>query len=340
MRLRFLNSVSPAALFLRAPEGGDGGAGAGAGAGGASGAGAGDAAGAGAAGAGANGANGAGDGGANGAGAAGAGAGGDWTTALSPELRTLATTKGWKGPADALASYANLEKVVGLDKVPLPAKNEKGERDWSKFDWTGIGRPETPEAYQFNDGEAKVDAGMDKWFRAKAHGYGLNPWQAQGLRAEWNEFAAELGQAQHAAAVAEAEAAEGALKTELGQAFDAKMDLANRLIAQEGGPELVAELKKSGLGRNANLIKFVMKLAGQYAEDGLLDGERPAGGALTPAEATAAIAALEGDEGTRKILMDKSHPEYAALVAKRSRLYALAYGTAPDGAAGVTVAGA
>ena len=40
-----------------------------------------------------------------------------WYSGLPEETRGMVEIKGWKGPEDAIQSYANLEKMLGADKA-------------------------------------------------------------------------------------------------------------------------------------------------------------------------------------------------------------------------------
>jgi len=46
----------------------------------------------------------------------------DWVTTLEPGHKDLVTTKGWKSPGDIVKGYTELEKLVGLEKIPMPAR--------------------------------------------------------------------------------------------------------------------------------------------------------------------------------------------------------------------------
>lgn len=260
--------------------------------------------------------------------------GGDWTAGLPPDLKPLVETKGWKTPADALSSYMNLEKTVGAEKLPLPPKDAQGNRDWSKWDgWNALGRPESPDKYDLGDVKmpegAPIDEQAKAGFFAHAHKIGLTNAQAKEIFGWYGGFLEQAMTGNSQQAAEETAQAEAALKKEWGKAFEAKIDGANRVVRQFGGKDLVAELEKTGMGRNPMLVKALAAIADAIGEDGELGGSKP-GAAMSPAEAKSEISRMETDEGTLKILMNKQHPEYDALVAKRNRLYALAY---PDEAA-------
>lgn len=260
--------------------------------------------------------------------------GGDWASSLPPDLQPLVAAKGWKTPADALTGYANLEKVVGAEKLPLPPKDATGNRDWSKWDgWNALGRPESPDKYDIADVQipegVQLDDKAKQGFLAEAHKHGLTNAQAKALLGWYGGYTAEAMKGVNDFATTQAAEAEAALKKEWGTAYDAKMDMANRAVKQFGGESLVKALEETGLGRHPEMVKAFAKVGEAIAEDGDLPGSKSSV-ALTPADALAQINAMHGDENMMKILRDKNHPEYAAIVAKRDRLYAAAY---PDEAA-------
>lgn len=260
---------------------------------------------------------------------------GDWTSSLPPDLQPLVQTKGWKTPGDAISSYANLEKTVGLEKLPLPPKDASGNRDWSKWDgWNTLGRPESADKYDVADVQlpegVQIDDAAKKGFFDHAHKIGLTNAQAKEIFGWYGNFAGESVGGMERLASEQAAAAEAGLKKEWGQAYDANLDLANRVVKQFGGEDLAKELEQTGFGRNANLVKALAKIGKAMAEDGELPDAKNHGAALSPGDAQAQINAMHGDQNIMKILTNKSHPEYAQMVAKRDRLYAAAY---PDQAA-------
>jgi len=253
----------------------------------------------------------------------------DWTASLPPDLKPLVETKGWKQPSDALTSYMNLEKALGAEKLPLPPKGSDGARDWSKWDgWNALGRPDSPDKYQidvkFPDG-VPINQDAVKGFLAKAHATGMTQAQAQEALGFYSGFLQTAYQQAEQQAQEEVKTAEATLRKEMGQAYDANLALANRVVSKFGGDELVKALESTGLGRNPALVKAFAAIGQAIAEDGELPGGKPSGAALTPADAQAQINAMHGDPNVMKILMDKQHPEYSQTVAKRDRLYQAAF---------------
>jgi hypothetical protein len=60
----------------------------------------------------------------------------EWYSGLPEETRGLAEVKGWKSPADAIQSYANLEKMLGADKAGrglVMPKEDADSTEWGQF---------------------------------------------------------------------------------------------------------------------------------------------------------------------------------------------------------------
>ncbi len=243
---------------------------------------------------------GAGDGG----GAAGA-APQDWTATLPEDARGFVQTKGWKGPADVLGSYQNLEKLLGADKAGraiVPPKDDAGPEEWSAF-YQKLGRPENADGYKLpvpdgsNPEFAKVAAG-------KFHELGLTAKQAEGLASWWNEYGGGQVQQQQAHFEQQAAIDEQDLRKEWGQNFEANAELARRARREAGLNEQEGQAIERALGlkKAAQVFAFLGK---QFAEAPMKGGEGAPSSSFggTPEAAKARITALKQDaEWTAKYL--------------------------------------
>lgn len=108
---------------------------------------------------------------------------------------------------------------------------------------------------------------------------------------------------------------ENQLRDMYGREFDVRKKAANALVQKYGGEELVAFLKKSGIGNCREIISFLMKLADISAEDRGLVGEK--------------ASALSGEEKIKAEIarlmavpayMQARHPEHEATVQQVYRL--------------------
>lgn len=258
-------------------------------------------------------------------------AGFDWKGALgdkAPAYEPMLTAKGWKSPAEALEGYANLEKLVGTDKIALPGKDAKPE-EWEAV-FNKLGRPEKPDGYQFQkpEGFEGYDDAFAGTFRGAAHAAGLSAKQAAALH-DWWVGAAKGGATQQAEAEA-ARVAEVAktMDTEWGAAKAEKRELAKRAAKALGATDDGLEAIEKGLGNFA-----AMKLLAAYGEtlkEAPLDGK--GSGVGTPAEAQAEMARLRGDPEFNKAWTDRSHAGHAEAVRRMTALGAQANPTATTAA--------
>lgn len=267
------------------------------------------------------------------AGAGGAAAPPDWIAGLDDAGRQLATTKGWKTPADALASYSQLEKTLGAEKLALPAKRADGARDLAAWDgWTALGRPERPDDYRFPAPEgaepAPLDQALQQALRPALHQAGLAQWQLDKLAEAYTGFTAELEATAEQAAASDRRA----LEQEWGQAFDANLALANRAYRLAFGEDLdaVRQLQLAGgkyLLDDARVARAFARLGAAMAEDGELgDGAPAPGQPTTPSAALAEIERIRGEawENPKHAYNDASHPEHGALHERMLALYRIA----------------
>lgn len=246
----------------------------------------------------------------------------DWTSTLDDAGRQLVQAKGWKTPVDAIASYANLEQLVGVEKLPLPPKGADGNRDFANWDgWSQLGVPETPDAYSFKLPEGRAATPADEAFhqalRPGLHAAKLAPWQVDILNETWNSYKASFD------AVADKAAAEAkaTLQREWGpDRYPAEMDLANRAVRQVFGADLAGATQvRLADGRylldDVGMAKAFAKLGELLGEDQTIEGG--AGGsstgmAMTPAAADAEIKRIRGEAygNPKHAVNDKNHPEY------------------------------
>ena len=99
-----------------------------------------------------------------------------WYSDSPPELKGLVEKKGWKNSADALKSYAELERAFSGDKIVLP-KDAGDEAAWGNL-YDKLGRPKTAADYKFPEG---VDAEQVRALAPELHKIGVTQAQAEAL---------------------------------------------------------------------------------------------------------------------------------------------------------------
>ena len=263
----------------------------------------------------------AGDGGAGGNGAAAPVEG--WAGTLPEGVRGIVTTKGWKGPEDAITSYANLEKLLGADKagrgVVIP-KDDAPAEELAAF-YSRLGRPENADAYKI-----PVPEGDDGAFLKTAAGWfhesGLSQKQAEGLAGKWNAHVASIQQAEEARIQQETAIGLQNLKRDWGQEYDAQLELGRRAVREAGiGEDDAAAIERAiGVEKAA---KYFAKLGAHFREAPMRGAEGQGNfGPMTPEAAKARITALMQDQDWGKRFAASGADE----MAEWRRLHAIAYG--------------
>lgn len=243
----------------------------------------------------------------------------DWQQALGPaygQHERLLQAKGWKGPADVLASYSGLESMIGTERIALPGK-DAGPEAWEGL-WKRLGRPDKPEGYTLQrpqDLSLYSDDFAQK-FRAAAHQAGLNARQAAALHDWW---VGEAGAGQQAESEQQQLAA-GELKRKLeiawGSQGEAKLESARR-AARHFGLEEAQLSRLENLTGDFRLLDALSAIGGLLGED-RLHGKQAA--ALTQESAKSEIRRLEGDAEFRRAYIDRGHPGHAEAVRRMTEL--------------------
>lgn len=309
----FMRTMLDRRLF--APEGG---AGAGNGAGAAAGAGGDAGAAAGAAGAG-----------------AGAGIGGgsanvtadqgsfDWTkSGLDADHLGYAQNKGWKGPADTVMSYRNLEKLVGApaDQV-LKLPTDDTPESWAPI-YNKLGRPETADGYKL-----PVPDGADPAFSKQAseafHKAGVSQKQAEALTTWWNEQAAGAIKTQSDDTAKRDTEQLTKLNVKWGANMQANSAIVDRAATAFGMTTAHIDGLKAAMGPG-EAMEFLHNIGSRLGtEDSFIagDGKPLNTGGLSPQQAMAKITELRADAG----FVSKYSKGDVASKQEMDRLHKIAY---------------
>ncbi len=220
--------------------------------------------------------------------------------ATTGQLGELVKAKGWKGPADALLSYQNLEKVFGADKAGrtiLAPKSDDDADGWSAV-YNRLGRPESADKY-----ELPVPDGDDGSFAQAAapvlHELGLTTKQAKGLAEWWNQASSSRIEAADEAFSKQSEAEYAALKGEWGAAAAQNEELAKRAVLKFGKEAGLDEASFDSLERaigTAKVMKLFHAIGAKFGEADFVGSDTPSSGALTPAQAKNKVASLFADQ--------------------------------------------
>ena len=172
-------------------------------------------------------------------------------------------------------SYLHAQKMVGLDKIPVPNKYATDE-DWKEV-YKRLGAPETPDQYKYKFAkDQKVDEASLKAFNEVAQKNGLMPKQAENIVKFYNELSQQAVSQEAGKVDAARLESETVLKTEYGSEYNKRLDQAKRLASQTLGEDFLNKtVLKDGsrLGDNVSLIKAFSTLADKLSEDEIVKGE-------------------------------------------------------------------
>ncbi len=171
-------------------------------------------------------------------------------------------------------SYLHAQKLVGMDKIPVPNKYAT-EEDWQTV-FKKLGAPESPDEYKYSFKEGEVEPESLKAFNQAAHKLGLLPKQAEGLIKFYNELTQNSLQQEEVQASSIRQEAELTLKKEFGPEFNKRLDQAKRLAHSTLGQDFLNNtILKDGsrLGDNVFLVKAFSQLADKLSEDEIVKGE-------------------------------------------------------------------
>ena len=172
-------------------------------------------------------------------------------------------------------SYLHAQKMVGLDKIPVPNKYATDE-DWQEV-YKRLGAPEKPDQYKYKFAkDQKVDEASLKAFNEVAQKNGLMPKQAENIVKFYNELSQQAVSQEASKVDAARLESETVLKTEYGSEYNKRLDQAKRLASQTLGEDFLNKtVLKDGsrLGDNVSLIKAFSALADKLSEDEIVKGE-------------------------------------------------------------------
>jgi len=255
----------------------------------------------------------------------------DWRAGLDPSIKDHPCLKDFKDPMDVAKSYVNVQKLIGVDKLPMPPNDAKPEvRDqFLNIVFDRLGRPKEAKEYKLT--EVKLPDGVKlntapealDALKTQAHKLGLLPHQLDGLYSWYmNDMANKL--VEHDKGITKAkEDAEAALRQEYGQAYDSKVSKAQALLNKFAGDDYKALLDK-GLGNDPAVVRFMSKMAEAISEDTFQKGGSES--TMTPDEAKREIPKVMSQLQS----MQQSNPEYKELLKRKRDLFTMAY---PEGQA-------
>ena len=175
------------------------------------------------------------------------------------EIKSLLEAKKWNSLDDALKSYKDLEKFVGVGKHLVIPDSDDPEK-WNDV-WNTLGRPETPDKYELNiESDILEDELVTKW-KQFAHSEGYTQKQMEGAVQFQLDIVSAINEAENKAR----EETKAALVKKLGgetQYRNAVIEA--RMLADQLG--IYRKLEAKGLASDPDVIEMLLAIKNKTAE--------------------------------------------------------------------------
>jgi len=235
----------------------------------------------------------------------------DFQSLIPEEYKEEKSLQNFSKMDDFVKSYLHSQKMVGLDKIPVPNKHAT-EEDWKEV-YKKLGSPEAADGYKYSLPEDHaVPEDTLKSFSEEAVKLGLLPNQADGIMKYYNEVINQGMNEQNIQAEEARTKAEQELRNEYGSTYDNKITGAKNLATATLGSEFLnSTILQDGskLGDNPQIVKAFAQLSEKLSEDDIVKGDTTS--YLTTNEITKQIASLQ-QQGSA--YWDKKHPAHATAV--------------------------
>ena len=237
----------------------------------------------------------------------------DFKSLIPQEYKDEKSLQNFSNMDSFVKSYLHSQKLVGMDKIPIPNKYAD-QSSWDEV-YKRLGKPENADGYKYNlPKESKLDSDALKAFSQQAHQLGLLPKQADGIINYYNELASTSETEANNKAEAARQEAEKNLRKEFGSTFNDRISAAKKLATSTFGNEFLNNtLLQDGskLGDNPIIVKAFADLAAQISEDSIVKGDTPS--YLSNKEITRQIGVLQQPGSA---YWDKKNPSHFDAVAE------------------------
>ena len=240
-------------------------------------------------------------------------------TSLPEGLRNEPSLQTFTSVDNLAKSYVNAVKKIGGNPdhlVQLPQEGESRDNFYNQ-----IGRPQTPEGYDF--GTEPGDNRLD-FFKDAVHKIGLTQDQATNMLQLYAAVEQEQSKAGDKANADFAVNSQIELKREWGVDYDSKIDMAQRAFAQFATPEFSKIMDETGIGNHPELLKAFSKVGEAMGDDKLVVGSGRAVG-MSPQQAKEEIESLYRDKEFSKAYLDRTDPGHKDASSKMGGLFKVAY---------------
>lgn len=246
----------------------------------------------------------------------------NWRDSLPDDIKGHATLANFKSVEELAKSHLEAQKLIGRKGI-IPPVEGASEEEISKFH-NELGRPETVEGYKLENIKlpegVTVDENVKSEFLKAGHKEGFTNKQMNFLLKWQIENMGNATKAEGDARDTEIAEAETKLRTEMGNAYDANLALANKVVGKYADDSAKEFLSKS-LGHDPRMVRMMIKIGKDMGEDTL--GEGSAIMTKTPDEAQKEISLIRNNP--KHPYHIQGHPEHQAALKQMRDLYEMGY---------------
>ena len=196
-----------------------------------------------------------------------------WKSSVRTDLRDSPLLQKFEDTTDglnkALESHANLEKLLGHEKVPIP-KDVNDVEGWNRFS-KAMGIPDKAEGYGLANAqipESMKDLTIDKnKFAEVMHAHKVHPSAVKGIWDTYQKLAVESYKNaldKHQKTMTDTV---NSLKSEWGDAYQTNVELGQMVINKFSNDKDTNDYITSVLSQDPRGIKFLAKIGDQFAEN-------------------------------------------------------------------------
>ena len=191
----------------------------------------------------------------------------DWRAGLPEEVRNDPSLSDIKDVGSMAKSYINGQKLIGKNRIALPAEGATDE-EISMFH-SQLGRPEKADGYQFGDRPSlpegmQYDEAFETQFKDLSYKAGLTPNQAKAIYDGYHDYIGKKTELAGESTSQQSAEWVNSLKKEFGKAYDERVDLAQRAVDSYGDGPLKQWLTDSGNGNNPMFVKLFAKIGNKW----------------------------------------------------------------------------
>jgi hypothetical protein len=251
----------------------------------------------------------------------------NWYDSLKEDYRNDKNITKYKTMDDLAKGYIELSKKLGHPSVPVPQEGWTNEQ-WNEF-YGKLGRPETPDQYEFQNLEIpegmQLDAELDTAFKQMAHEHGLTKKQASALRDSFTKMTIERNKQEMAKMDTHFKEQEVKINSAWGNDKDFMLRAAEHAISTALGEDGIQRIQTSNLDKNADFVILMGELGKKMQMQTSPSVRNGMNNVQSSDAARYEIESLKADPSFTKAYLDPRHPEHESAKHKMNTLLSKAY---------------